>query len=778
MTDLTKPSEKPQWATDVGAAIVTPALIKQQQGWIVEAPPHQFFNWLHRKTYDWINYFEAKGDTDLGGSAESSLTIASGAITPTAGCHNIDTEGGAASDDLTNIITTNLQDGRLLLLRSASALRVITVKHNAGGAGQIALTAGIDLILSDPTEFILLKRTGANWEQVFTSQLGSDITPFLGGNLDVKSRKIYTSVNNGDVVIEPDGSGALVPETNAKALGSTSKRWNIWGTSLNLSADIAAVSIALSGHLYAGQIDATTLGGTLNIGDTNASLINIGRTGATIALYGSVTEVHTTNTYVSDKTITLNDGGLTGSGNGVGIEVEENGSITGYIKTSANRNKWSFLCPGDTEVISIGTEAAVVGDIGIVSNEFQSMFTGYTLKNSSGNSILNATDAGAWYAPLSIRSTKLLANTTGEGLSSYFEVGSSSYANLAAFRSTTGNNPYFLITSSASGITLEENGTSYGSLILKTGGLDNFSVNAAGSFVAGTSSTAGQHRINGTKNASYRHVLAIKDISADAVGNGGGILFYGTYSGADYEAAAIEAWKETTGVNSYGTSINFLTTAQTTGALTRRMTLNSNGYLGINILAPIGKLHIRTNNTDNTTLSGFLIENSSSGTFAMDITGSPGASVLNFRTGGGTGSHTGQIGICGTISCETNVGSWNIGSTTPSGTVEHVLNVNTAGFGVTINQRGSGINSLAFYHDSTQYGALIFTSGSDFIVRGSTSTAILYVDNNGRMSIGKSGATNQPLEFMNISTANPSPTFSTYIQVIVNGLTRYIPIYA
>lgn len=383
MTDIVKPSEKPRWATDMLAAVTTPPIAKQDIGWIVEYPPHQFFNWLHRKSYDWLNYFEAKGDTDLGGVAETTLTIASGSITPIAGIHSVDTEGGAASDDLANIVTTNLQDGRLILIRSVSAARVITLKHNAGGAGQIALTAGIDLILADPSEFVLLKRTGANWEQVFTSQVGSDVTPFLGGNLDVKTRKIFSTITNGDIVIEPNGTGALTPETTGKALGKAAARWNIFGSDANLS-----------GTLNTNTIDTPNASETLNIGNTRATTINIGRIGATIAFYGSVTEVHTTNTYVSDKIVTLNDGGLAASGGGVGIEVEENALITGYIKTSANRNKWSFLSPNSAAIISVGTEAAVVGDIGIVSNEYQAMFTGYGFKNSAGNFILRATDGG------------------------------------------------------------------------------------------------------------------------------------------------------------------------------------------------------------------------------------------------------------------------------------------------------------------------------------------------------------------------------------------------
>ncbi len=42
----------PRWATGAGAAITEPNEAKKDAGWIVEAPPHDYFNWLARRTYD------------------------------------------------------------------------------------------------------------------------------------------------------------------------------------------------------------------------------------------------------------------------------------------------------------------------------------------------------------------------------------------------------------------------------------------------------------------------------------------------------------------------------------------------------------------------------------------------------------------------------------------------------------------------------------------------------------------------------------------------------
>ena len=103
------------------------------------------------------------------GITETTLTIATGSVTPPSGgpgIFMIDTEAAAAQDDLANIVQTNLPDGALLLIRPANNARVVTLLHNAGGAGQISLRTGGAFTLGDPTHWLLLKRTGTTWVEV------------------------------------------------------------------------------------------------------------------------------------------------------------------------------------------------------------------------------------------------------------------------------------------------------------------------------------------------------------------------------------------------------------------------------------------------------------------------------------------------------------------------------------------------------------------------------------------------------------------------------------
>jgi hypothetical protein len=106
-----------------------------------------------------------------GASAPQTLAIASGAVTPTQGDISVDTEGGAASDDLTNILPTSFHDGAMIYVRTTDGARDVTVKHAAGGTGQIILATGTDLVLGDPKEWVQLRLVGTQWQEVERSSI-------------------------------------------------------------------------------------------------------------------------------------------------------------------------------------------------------------------------------------------------------------------------------------------------------------------------------------------------------------------------------------------------------------------------------------------------------------------------------------------------------------------------------------------------------------------------------------------------------------------------------
>lgn len=80
----------------------------------------------------------------------ATLTISGGSITPTHTFHRIDTESGAATDDLDTIVTTNMLSGDILVLVTASNARDVTYKDSTGNmalAGDYAVTNPQDTIM-------------------------------------------------------------------------------------------------------------------------------------------------------------------------------------------------------------------------------------------------------------------------------------------------------------------------------------------------------------------------------------------------------------------------------------------------------------------------------------------------------------------------------------------------------------------------------------------------------------------------------------------------------
>lgn len=102
------------------------------------------------------------------GQIELTATITSGIVTPpgSGGVLIVDTEGGAATDDLSQIITTNYPDGAFLLVRNANENRVVVVKHAIGGIGTTQLNRNVDYALDDTKKWLLLRRKGNDWYEI------------------------------------------------------------------------------------------------------------------------------------------------------------------------------------------------------------------------------------------------------------------------------------------------------------------------------------------------------------------------------------------------------------------------------------------------------------------------------------------------------------------------------------------------------------------------------------------------------------------------------------
>jgi hypothetical protein len=83
----------------------------------------------------------------------TELTIAAGAITVTESYHGIDTEGGAASDNLDTI--NGIVSGGWYLLRPSTTGHTVVIRH-LGGIGNIYCVGNRDFTLNDPQDYVLV----------------------------------------------------------------------------------------------------------------------------------------------------------------------------------------------------------------------------------------------------------------------------------------------------------------------------------------------------------------------------------------------------------------------------------------------------------------------------------------------------------------------------------------------------------------------------------------------------------------------------------------------
>ena len=197
-------------------------------------------------------------------TAATTLTIASGAVAATQTVHLVDGEG-AAADTLTDI--TGGVAGQMLILRSVSAARVITITH-AIGANKIQTPGGRPILLAAVTDVVVLESNGTQWTAVGGSQL-VEAPRFLTIPIQL------ASIVDGDVVtnIPLTGSGRITSidafVSTVATTGSKASTLNLEINSTNLTGGAVALTSANCtplGAKIAGS--AVTAANTFVTGDT------------------------------------------------------------------------------------------------------------------------------------------------------------------------------------------------------------------------------------------------------------------------------------------------------------------------------------------------------------------------------------------------------------------------------------------------------------------------------------------------------------------------------
>jgi len=137
-----------------------------------------------------LNNYSVTGINKIGLRDASTLTISNGAITVTQSNHTVDTEGGAALDELTTINGGN--PGDILILRPANSNRDILIKGN--GQGNIFTFDRSDILLDTITSVVMLIKVsvGGNWYAIGPSYAVEEYSlPLLAGMVD------YNTIDSG-----------------------------------------------------------------------------------------------------------------------------------------------------------------------------------------------------------------------------------------------------------------------------------------------------------------------------------------------------------------------------------------------------------------------------------------------------------------------------------------------------------------------------------------------------------------------------------------------------
>lgn len=225
------------------------------------------------------------GSITLYGTAHT-LTTSDGALSD--GQYRVLILGGFPSGTNTITISPNDQE-KLYFIRNASGESAIftqgsgsnvTVPNGfsaiiyADGAGAGAAVSDFSSLLNLPT---------------FLNNIVEDVTPQLGGNLDVNGKEII-SASNGNVVVNPDGTGNIqlqaethitgdttlegnaIPDTDGtRDLGADTTRFaNVYADNF-ISGDMVLNNV---GRPYTNNIDGTQGCWRIQEGDENLFIIN------------------------------------------------------------------------------------------------------------------------------------------------------------------------------------------------------------------------------------------------------------------------------------------------------------------------------------------------------------------------------------------------------------------------------------------------------------------------------------------------------------------------
>lgn len=235
---------------------------------------------------------------------------------------------------------------------------ILSVDGSSSLSERGPLTDGQLLIGSTGTAAVAASLTGTVNQLTVTSGAGS-ITLSLPQNIHTAAVPQFSAITlssaNNQVNLS---SGANLLTINS-GTSVAARQYTVpdAGVSANFVMSESAQTIngskTFSNNVLTPGIDSASVGGTVGVGFVNASVINIGNSGAVVNIQGTTNQINVTNYNVSDKNITINSGGAVSSASGSGLEIEEATVITGYATIDAGRTSWQLKAPATAGVVLV-----------------------------------------------------------------------------------------------------------------------------------------------------------------------------------------------------------------------------------------------------------------------------------------------------------------------------------------------------------------------------------------------------------------------------------------
>jgi len=185
-----------------------------------------------------------------GGAQTTALTVADGALTGTAQARMIEFTGSITGNQ---IVTIPLDVETFYFLRnSTSGAYTVQFKYASGSGDSFTFSAtdkGDAIVFATASD-----GTNPNIDTIALgiSNIVEDTSPQLGGDLDVNGNKIV-STSNGNIELEPNGTGDVILDTDQVTIGGGSEVGQI---SSNGAYDLKLVTNSGTNSSYINIVDA------------------------------------------------------------------------------------------------------------------------------------------------------------------------------------------------------------------------------------------------------------------------------------------------------------------------------------------------------------------------------------------------------------------------------------------------------------------------------------------------------------------------------------------